>query len=178
MYLRSPLKGNTNPFPGRLLLKKIERRLSTWSSCYTSKRERLTLIQATLSTLPIYYMSLFEMPQKMASDVDRLFRNYLWKDDPYLVRWTKKGGLGPFSIKKNKSEWNDRMQKLVRIGGLDIHNLCLTKPNHTSRWPMYKLFFRFMRLLFSSPLCCFRQLEVKLNVRSTLIQSNTCPNSL
>jgi len=59
-----------------------------------------------LSNLPTYYMSLFEMPQKVAADIARLFRNYLWKDGLHLDRWniinlpTEKGGLSLFSIKK------------------------------------------------------------------------------
>ena len=64
----------------KIIIEKIERRLSTRSSHYTSKGGRLTLIQATLSNFPTYYMSLFEMPQKVAADIGRLFINYLWKD--------------------------------------------------------------------------------------------------
>ena len=50
------------------------------------------------------------MPQKVAADIERLFRNYLWKDVAHLVHWniinlpTEKGGLGLLSIrKKNKA---------------------------------------------------------------------------
>ena len=108
MYLGLPLKGNHKFFSfWKIIIEKIERRLSTWSSRYTSKGGRLTLKQATLSNLPNYYMSLFEMPQKVVADIDRLFRNYLWKDSVHLVRWniinlpTEKGGLGLLSIRKN-----------------------------------------------------------------------------
>ena len=67
-------------------------------------------MQATLSNLPTYYMSLFEMPQKVVMNIEILFKNYLWKDDPYLVRWNiinlpiEKGDLSLLSIKnKNKA---------------------------------------------------------------------------
>ena len=60
-----------------MIIEKIERRLSTWSTCYTKKGERLTLIQATLSNVPTYYMSLFEMPQKVAADIEKLLKKLL-----------------------------------------------------------------------------------------------------
>ena len=49
------------------------------------------------------------MPQKVAKNIEKLFRNYLGKDDLDLVRWNitnlpaETGGLGLFSIKKNKA---------------------------------------------------------------------------
>ena len=87
MYLRLPLKKEPQIiFLLEDYIEKIERMLSTWSSRYTSKGRRLILIQATLSNLPTYYMSLFEMPQKVVADIERSFRNYLWKDDVHLFR--------------------------------------------------------------------------------------------
>jgi len=88
MYVpRLSLKGNHKSFSlWKTVIEKIERRLSTWSSYYTSKGRRLTLIQATLSNLPTYGMSLFKMPQNVASNIERLL-NYLSKDDPHLVGW-------------------------------------------------------------------------------------------
>ena len=64
----------------KTFLEKYERRLSTWSSRYTSKGGKLTLIQVTLSNLPTYYIFLLEIPYKVATKIERLFRNYLWKN--------------------------------------------------------------------------------------------------
>ena len=69
----------------------------------------LEIVDVYLFSLPTYYMSLFEMPQKVTSNIERLFRNYLWKDDPHLVCWNivnlpiEKGGLDLFSVKNNKA---------------------------------------------------------------------------
>jgi len=63
----------------KTIIEKIEIKLSTWSSCYTSKDGRLSLIQvATLSNLLHHYMSLFEIPQKNGYEY-RKIRNFCGK---------------------------------------------------------------------------------------------------
>lgn len=44
------------------IIEKIDRRLQSWNNSHICKGGRLTLILATLSKLPIYYISLFNMP--------------------------------------------------------------------------------------------------------------------
>ena len=143
MYLGLPLKGNHKSFV-------------PFGSCYTSKGGRLTLVQAILSNLLTYYMSLFEMPQKVAADIERLFKNYLWKDDPRSIRWNiinlpkEKGGFSLFLIKKNKAllakwmeiimkkrpcgdiikaKYTPNQTKINPIEGLEVHQQT-SKPHH------------------------------------------------
>ena len=70
-----------------------------------SKGGRITLIRNTLSCLPIDYLSLFHMPQKICTRSERIQRRFLWgggslEKKPYFVKWAtvctkkKKGGLG------------------------------------------------------------------------------------
>lgn len=40
---------------------------------------KITLIKASLSNLPLYYMSLFKMPKSAASRLDHLRRDFLWE---------------------------------------------------------------------------------------------------
>lgn len=39
---------------------------------------RVTLVQSVLSKLPMYYMSMFKMPDSVSNRVDQLVRNFLW----------------------------------------------------------------------------------------------------
>ena len=84
---------------------KFRKRLASWKSQYISKAGRLTLIQSTLSSLPIYCLSLFRMPVSICSRLEKIQREYLWGGGSlvkktHLVNWKtvctekKKGGLG------------------------------------------------------------------------------------
>ena len=65
----------------------------------------MILIKAVLSSLPVYYLSLFKMPKRVAKEINRLQRRFLWsgsseKRFSALVKWEvvqrpkKQGGLG------------------------------------------------------------------------------------
>lgn len=76
------------------VIETIENRLSSWGSSHLSKGGRLTLIQATLSNLPIYCLSLYMAPKKGTNMMERLIRNFLWGDThekrgQHLIRWSK-----------------------------------------------------------------------------------------
>ena len=84
---------------------RFRKRLASWKIQYISKGGRLTLIRSTLSNLPIYYLSLFRMPQKVCARLERIQRQILWggsdlEKKPSLVSWVifctdkRKGGLG------------------------------------------------------------------------------------
>ena len=57
---------------------RFQKRLSGWKSKMLSQGERLTLLQSTLWNLSIYYMSLFTIPASIASQLERLMRDFLW----------------------------------------------------------------------------------------------------
>ena len=102
---------------------RYRKRLGTWKTRYISKGGRISLIRSTLSSLPIYQLSLFRMPQKVCVRLERIKRQFLWggsnlvKKIP-LVRWAtvcsekSKGGIGLKSFSKlNKallSKWSWR----------------------------------------------------------------------
>ena len=84
---------------------KFRKRLTSWKSQYISKAGRLTLIQSTLSSLPIYCLSLFRMPVSICSRLEKIQREFLWSGGSlvkkiHLVNLKtvctekKKGGLG------------------------------------------------------------------------------------
>ena len=65
----------------------------------------MTLIKSTLSSMPIYCMSLFHMPRSVSLRLERIQRDFFWgggalERKPHLVEWSivcsdkRKGGLG------------------------------------------------------------------------------------
>ena len=57
---------------------RFRKRLASWKMQYISKGGRATLIRSTLSSLPIYYLSLFRMPQRVCARLERIQRQFLW----------------------------------------------------------------------------------------------------
>ena len=78
-YLRMPLGTSFkttsiwNP-----ILEKMEKKLSGWKRLYLSKGDRLTLLKSTLSSLPMYFLSLFTFPKAVAARIESTQRNFLW----------------------------------------------------------------------------------------------------
>ena len=90
---------------------RYRKRLAAWKTQYISKGGRITLIRSTLSSLPIYYLSLFRMPQKVCARLERIQRQFLWGGSApekkiSLVRWAtvcsekRKGDIGIKSLSK------------------------------------------------------------------------------
>ena len=78
-YLGLPLVA---PFKSEVVWDGVEerfrKRLAMWKRQYISKGERLTLIWSTLSSMPIYFMSLFYLPRKVRFRVEKIQRDFLW----------------------------------------------------------------------------------------------------
>ncbi|XP_028122010.1 uncharacterized protein LOC114319199 [Camellia sinensis] len=116
-YLGMPLGAN----PKRLstwepIINKVKKRLASWKKRYLSLGGRITLIKSVLSSLPIYYMSLFKIPTQVANLIDKYQRSFLWGDSDakrklHLLNWEACsvskhfGGLG---FRKTK-EGNDTL---------------------------------------------------------------------
>ncbi|KAJ9707156.1 hypothetical protein PVL29_002241 [Vitis rotundifolia] len=84
---------------------RFRRRLALWKRNYISKGGRITLIRSTLSSMPIYLMSLLRMPRVVSLRLEKIQRDFLWgggalERKPHLVNWDtvcsdiRKGGLG------------------------------------------------------------------------------------
>ena len=56
---------------------RMRRRLALWKRQYISKGRRIILIKSTLASMPIYQLSLFQMPKIVAKRLEKLQRDFL-----------------------------------------------------------------------------------------------------
>ena len=57
---------------------RFRKRLAMWKRQYISKGGRLTLIRSILSSMPIYFMSLFCLLRKVRLRLEKIQRDFLW----------------------------------------------------------------------------------------------------
>ncbi|XP_058082388.1 uncharacterized protein LOC131230485 [Magnolia sinica] len=91
------------------IINKFHRFLASWKCRYLSLGGRLTLIKAALSSLPLFFMSLFRCPAQVLKTMDKIRRDFLWfsKDN---------------QRKFHPLEWSE-VCKVFRGGGASIKNL-------------------------------------------------------
>lgn len=56
----------------------VQTRLSMWQGSLLSVAGRLTLIKSTLASMPIYFMSLFVMPEQVRHSLETHIGRFLW----------------------------------------------------------------------------------------------------
>ena len=64
-----------------ILLDKVKRRIDGCQNKSLSFAGRLQLIASVLSSLNVFWASLFIMPQGICDDIDKLLKRFLWKVD-------------------------------------------------------------------------------------------------
>lgn len=102
------------------IIERMRSKLATWKGKLLSLGGRLTLIKASLSNLPLYYMSLFPIPHGIVDKITKLQRDFLWcgfagnKSFP-LVKW-------------------DTIQIPKNIGGLGVGNLLIRNLGLLIKW--------------------------------------------
>lgn len=96
------------------LIEKMKKKLVSWKGKLLSIGGRITLLKASLSNLPIYYMSLYPLPQGVIDKIIKIQRNFIWsggmdKRSLALVRW-------------------ELLQLPKSLGGLNVSNLFFSQP--------------------------------------------------
>lgn len=120
-YIGLPLGGNLGSSVfWTPVVEKIMKRLDGWYKGLLSKGGRLTLIQSVLGSIPIFYMSLFKIPTKVAAFIEKLMRDYFWEGNGegrklQLVKWSE--------VSKPKSD-----------GGLGIGNIIARNKALLGKW--------------------------------------------
>ena len=56
----------------------MKRRLSSWKGRLLSMAGRICMIKSVLSSIPLFYLSLFKMPVGVANEIVNIQRNFLW----------------------------------------------------------------------------------------------------
>ncbi|EOY12746.1 Uncharacterized protein TCM_031281 [Theobroma cacao] len=105
-YLRLPLGANLRPMgTWQPIIDKFNSRLAGWKGQFLSMGGRLTLINSVLSSLPLFYLSIFRLPTMVKQKLEAIQRNFLWfgsseKKKIHYVNWSTvsnpktQGGLG------------------------------------------------------------------------------------
>uniref|UniRef100_A0A803PZS1 Reverse transcriptase domain-containing protein n=1 Tax=Cannabis sativa TaxID=3483 RepID=A0A803PZS1_CANSA len=92
-YLGMPLGGSPRKdIFWEPVLDKCAKRLDGWKCSFLSRGGRLTLIQSVLSSLPIYYLSLFKAPKIVIKAIEKMMRDFFWEGGDlaggdHLVAW-------------------------------------------------------------------------------------------
>ena len=91
------------------LLQKFEKRINHWAYKYLSLGGRLVLVNAVLSSIPVYWMGLAPLPGSILQKLRSTMFNFLW-------------GSSDISFKFHLENWRD-LSWPKELGGWGIKNL-------------------------------------------------------
>jgi hypothetical protein len=137
---------------------KILKRLDGWQSTSLSYGGKLILLNACLSCIPTYAMSMYLLPKTVVKKIDIVRKRFFWqgganKRKYHLVKWAvitkpkKKGGLGVKDLRKmnisllckwwwklenEEGLWQEIVRKKYKVRG-GIVNL-RNKPSNSPVW--------------------------------------------
>ncbi|KAJ4771126.1 RNA-directed DNA polymerase (reverse transcriptase)-related family protein [Rhynchospora pubera] len=121
-YLGLPL---THRRPDRatfqILIDKLTKRLSGWKARLLSRAGRVVLASSVLSTIPIFFMSVFKLPIWVIRQIDKIRRSFIWK------------GASLQSKGIHLLSW-DRVCLPKQLGGFGLLNLHLHNIALLLRW--------------------------------------------
>lgn len=69
------------------VLEKMKKKLKGWDVKSLSMGGRVTLIQSTLSAIPLYWLSFLPLPKSVENKIRSLQCTFLWGVSPVLERW-------------------------------------------------------------------------------------------
>ncbi|XP_026459357.1 uncharacterized protein LOC113360019 [Papaver somniferum] len=76
-------------FRNNSVVERVKLKLASWNKKFLNKAGRLVLTKHCLSSLPIYFLSLFNMPVSVEKQLIKLMRKFLWGvvDDNRKMAW-------------------------------------------------------------------------------------------
>lgn len=157
-YLGIPLDSNRIARSDcTMLLESVKRRIDCWQNKQLSFAGRLQLIASVLSSLNVYWASIFILPKGICDDIDKMLKRFLWhtnegKSFKFSVSWKEvcmqksEGGLGLKSL----HIWNEALMakhlwnvisnkdslwvKWVNGQWLKGDSIWVSKPNQDNSW--------------------------------------------
>ncbi|KAJ4798488.1 RNA-directed DNA polymerase (reverse transcriptase)-related family protein [Rhynchospora pubera] len=121
-YLGLPL---TVRRPDRLayqtLIDKVQGKLAGWKSSLLSRAGRVVLAASVLSTIPVYFMTVFKLPVWVIKSLDRIRRNFVW------------GSSNNTGGSVHLLSW-DRVCLPKTLGGFGLRDLRLQNVSLLLRW--------------------------------------------
>lgn len=132
------------------LITKIENRLQTWKYSLLSLGGRVTLLNSVLTSIPLYWLSIYRLPVNIRHKIDRIRKKFLWsgpnstKKKYHLVKWEQvclsksQRGLGILDLERMNisllskwwfrfkdptcsGKWKEVLSEKYTTSGLDVH---------------------------------------------------------
>ena len=104
----------------KLVMERIEKRLSMWKAKTLSRASRLILIKSVLNNMPIYYMELFKIPKAVVKKIIQVQRKFFWAGS--------KNGRGIPLV-----AW-EIIQRPKHLGGLCVGDLVIKNTALLFKW--------------------------------------------
>lgn len=60
----------------KIIINKIQKKLDNWKDKILSLGDRVILVNAVLSAIPIYWLTIFKIPVKVRKIIDKIRRNF------------------------------------------------------------------------------------------------------
>lgn len=122
-YLGLPLSDSTLTRQAYLnLIHKIKKRLPGWAAKLLTFASRLVLVNAVLTAIPVYFMSVFNLPQWVKDEIEKTRRTFLWQ-----------GGTTDGTKKMHLARW-DMLCRPKKLGGLGILNISNFNQALLAKW--------------------------------------------
>lgn len=108
-YLGYPLKAKYTNSDFNQILNRLQQKLQGWRQSLCSFAGRTHLTTTTTNTMPNYYMRVFNLPQKIKNQIDKINKNFLWghivtTKKMHIINWeivTKPKYIGSLGIKSS-----------------------------------------------------------------------------
>lgn len=135
-----------------VLIDKVKTRIVNWKNRSLSFAGRLQLIRSVLSSLQVYWTSIFLLPVSISNDIESIMRGFLWchgelKRGKAKVNWVDvckprtQGGLGIKPLKTwniallSKHVWNIVARRnSLWVKWVYAHRLCDRRMNERNFW--------------------------------------------
>ncbi|XP_026396127.1 uncharacterized protein LOC113290761 [Papaver somniferum] len=93
-----------------VVIEKFQKKLAPWKRRFFTKAGRVLLIKTSLSSLPIYYMSIFPTPVSVEKKLNQIMRNFMWGStaDSRKINWVAWERV--CTTKKKGWTWNQKLK--------------------------------------------------------------------